>query len=208
MLASVPLVLPMLWGDHHFWPAWVQFALATPVQFGLGARFYKAGWAALRDGSGNMDQLVALGTTAAWGFSLWLWWQHAAGSGLPMADAGLGAHAGHGATLPAPALYFESSAVVITLVLLGKALEARAKRQTTLAIRALQSLRPDTVRRMGPQGEVEVPLAQVLVGDVLVVMPGARVPSDGFVQEGASHVDESLLVLGHARIRIREKVLN
>lgn len=193
MLASVPLALPMLWGDHHFWPAWVQFALATPVQFGLGARFYKAGWAALRDGSGNMDQLVALGTSAAWGLSLWLWWQHAAGSGLPMADAGAGAHATHGGTVPAPALYFESSAVVITLVLLGKALEARAKRQTTLAIRALQSLRPDTVRRMGPQGEVEVPLAQVLVGDVLVVMPGARVPSDGLVQEGASHVDESLL---------------
>jgi len=83
--------------------------------------------------------------------------------------------------------------VVITLVLLGKALEARAKRQTTLAIRSLQSLRPDTVRRLGPQGEVEVPLAQVLVGDVLVVMPGARVPSDGLVQEGSSHVDESLL---------------
>ena len=188
-LASVPLMLPMLWGDHHFWPAWVQFALATPVQFGLGARFYRAGWAALRDGSGNMDQLVALGTSAAWGLSVWLWWQH----GLTPVDGGHG----HGAqgmpdTMP-PALYFESSAVVITLVLLGKALEARAKRQTTLAIRALQSLRPDTVRRLGPQGEVEVPLAQVLVGDVLVVRPGERVPSDGLVQEGSSHVDESLL---------------
>lgn len=196
MLASVPLALPMLWGEHHFWPAWVQFALATPVQFGLGARFYKAGWSALRDGSGNMDQLVALGTSAAWGLSMWLWWQHAAGAGVSPADAGASAHAAHGAHgagLAAPALYFESSAVVITLVLLGKALEARAKRQTTLAIRALQSLRPDTVRRMGPQGEVEVPLAQVLVGDVLVVMPGARVPADGLVQEGASHVDEALL---------------
>lgn len=192
-LASVPLMLPMLWGDHHFWPAWVQFALATPVQFGLGARFYRAGWAALRDGSGNMDQLVALGTSAAWGLSVWLWWQH----GLAPA---VGAHSHAAGAMPdampgamPPALYFESSAVVITLVLLGKALEARAKRQTTLAIRALQSLRPDTVRRLGPQGEVEVPLAQVLVGDVLVVMPGARVPSDGLVQEGSSHVDESLL---------------
>lgn len=188
-LASVPLVLPMVWGDHHFWPAWVQFALATPVQFGLGARFYRAGWAALRDGSGNMDQLVALGTSAAWGLSVWLWWQHGLASGN-------GAHNHAVAAMPdamPPALYFESSAVVITLVLLGKALEARAKRQTTLAIRALQSLRPNTVRRLGPQGEVEVPLAQVLVGDVLVVMPGARVPSDGVVQEGSSHVDESLL---------------
>lgn len=188
-LASVPLMLPMLWGDHHFWPAWVQFAQATPVQFGLGARFYRAGWAALRDGSGNMDQLVALGTSAAWGLSVWLWWQQ----GLAPAS---GAHSHTVSAMPdtlPPSLYFESSAVVITLVLLGKALEARAKRQTTLAIRSLQSLRPDTVRRLGPQGEVEVPLAHVLVGDVLVVMPGARVPSDGLVQEGGSHVDESLL---------------
>jgi len=177
-VASLPLVLPMLWGAHHFWPAWVQFALATPVQFGLGARFYKAGWAALKDGSGNMDQLVALGTSAAWGLSCWLWWTHAQS-----------AHAAHGG----PDLYFESSAVVITLVLLGKALEARAKRQTTAAIRALQALRPDTVSRLGPQGEVTVPLSQVLVGDTLIVRPGERIPTDGAVTEGASHVDEAML---------------
>lgn len=177
-VASLPLVLPMLWGTHHFWPAWVQFALATPVQFGLGARFYKAGWAALKDGSGNMDQLVALGTSAAWGLSCWLWWTHAQS-----------AHAAHGG----PDLYFESSAVVITLVLLGKALEARAKRQTTAAIRALQALRPDTVSRLGPQGEVTVPLSQVLVGDTLIVRPGERIPTDGTVTEGASHVDEAML---------------
>ena len=175
-LASLPLMLPMLWGNHHFWPAWVQFALATPVQFVLGARFFKAGWAALQAGSGNMDQLVALGTSAAWGLSVWLWWRH-------------GGHGGE----HAPALYFESSAVVITLVLLGKALEARARRQTTQAIRALQALRPETVHRLGPQGEVEVPLAQVLVDDVLVIRPGERVPTDGVVTEGHSHVDESLL---------------
>ncbi len=175
-LASLPLMLPMLWGNHHFWPAWVQFALATPVQFILGARFFKAGWAALKAGSGNMDQLVALGTSAAWGLSVWLWWRH-------------GGHGGE----HAPALYFESSAVVITLVLLGKALEARARRQTTLAIRALQALRPETVHRQGPQGEVEVPLTQVLVDDVLVIRPGERVPTDGIVTEGHSHVDESLL---------------
>lgn len=179
-VASLPLVLPMLWGDHHFWPAWVQFALATPVQFLLGARFYKAGWAALKAGSGNMDQLVALGTSAAWGLSMWLWWRHS-----QVTDP----HAAHSA----PELYFESAAVVITLVLLGKALEARAKRQTTAAIRALQSLRPDTVHRQGPQGEVEVPLKQVLVDDVLIVRPGERIPTDGVVMEGSGHVDESLL---------------
>ena len=178
-LASLPLMLPMLWGNHHFWPAWVQFALATPVQFILGARFFRAGWAALKAGSGNMDQLVALGTSAAWGLSVWLWWRH-------------GGQGAHGAE-HAPALYFESSAVVITLVLLGKALEARARRQTTQAIRALQALRPETVHRQGPQGEVEVPLAQVLVDDVLVIRPGERVPTDGVVTEGHSHVDESLL---------------
>ena len=177
--ASLPLVLPMLWGAHHFWPAWVQFALATPVQFGLGARFYAAGWAALKDRSGNMDQLVALGTTAAWGLSCWLWWQHTQGGG----------HAAHGG----PDLYFESAAVVITLVLLGKALEARAKRQTTAAIRALQALRPETVHRLGPQGEVEVPVSQVLVGDVLVVRPGEHIPTDGVVAQGRSHVDEAML---------------
>ena len=178
--ASVPLVLPMLWGQHHGWPAWVQFALATPVQFGLGARFYRAAWAALKDGSGNMDQLVALGTTAAWGLSVWLWWQQAQAEALGLPSAPV-------------ALYFESSAVVITMVLLGKALEARAKRQTTAAIRALQSLRPPTVCRVGPLGEVPVPLAQVLVGDLLVVMPGERVPTDGVIEEGGGHVDESLL---------------
>ena len=151
----------------------------TPVQFVLGARFFRAGWAALKAGSGNMDQLVALGTSAAWGLSVWLWWRH-------------GGQGGHGGG-HAPALYFESSAVVITLVLLGKALEARARRQTTLAIRALQSLRPETVCRQGPDGEVEVPLAQVLVDDVLVIRPGERVPTDGVVTEGHSHVDESLL---------------
>lgn len=177
--ASLPMVLPMLWGAHHFWPAWVQFALATPVQFGLGARFYKAAWAAFKDRSGNMDQLVALGTSAAWGLSCWLWWSHAQ-------QMQGGAH-------HAPDLYFESAAVVITLVLLGKALEARAKRQTTAAIRALQALRPETVCRLGPQGEVHVPLKQVITGDTLLVKPGERIPTDGLVLEGSSHVDEAML---------------
>jgi Cu+-exporting ATPase len=175
LAAAIPLMLPMLWGNHHFWPAWFQFLLATPVQFILGARFYRAGWAALRAGAGNMDQLVALGTSAAWALSVWLWWRHPT-------------DAHH-----APDLYFESSTVVIALVLLGKALEARAKYQTTAAIRALQALRPDVVHRLGPQGEVDVPLALVTAGDRLVVRPGERVPADGVVAEGRTHVDESLL---------------
>ncbi len=187
---SLPLVWPMLLGRHDFWPAWVQFALATPVQFGLGARFYKAAWAALKDRSGNMDQLVALGTTAAWGLSCWVWWAHNQAFS-PMGDeAQTAAHANHPM---APPLYFESAAVVITLVLLGKALEARAKRQTSSAIQALQALRPDVVHRLGPQGEVDVPLAQVLVDDTLLVRPGERIAADGVVTQGQGHVDEAML---------------
>ncbi|MDQ2820337.1 MAG: heavy metal translocating P-type ATPase [Pseudomonadota bacterium] len=174
MLFSLPLIVPMLAsiaGVHLMLPGWWQFALATPVQFILGARFYRAGWHALRAGSGNMDLLVAIGTSAAWGLSTWLLLQPG----------------------PAPHLYFESSAVVITLVLLGKWLEARAKGQTLLALDALGNLRPDTalVRRAG--GDVEVALADVVVGDIVVVRPGTRLPADGVVVEGQGAVDESLL---------------
>jgi Cu+-exporting ATPase len=187
LVLSLPLMLPMLWGQHDFWPAWWQFAVATVVQFALGARFYRGAWAALKEGAGHMDQLVVVGTTAAWGLSIWLWWQSAMGQGghegMSMPDA----------PAQAPMLYFESSAMVIALVLLGKALEARAKRQTTQAIRALQALRPDVVHRLGPQGEVDVPLAQLLVGDVLRIRPGERIAADGLITEGASHVDEALL---------------
>ena len=176
LVLSAPLVLPMvgdLFGQHWMLPAWVQFVLATPVQFILGARFYKAGWHAAKALSGNMDLLVALGTSAGWGLSMWLW---------------LTAHEGH-----APHLYFEASAVVVTLVLLGKWLEARAKRQTTAAIRALHALRPDVVHMLTKQGEVDVPVSEVLVGDQLVVRPGERFPVDGTVHEGHTQVDESML---------------
>jgi len=173
---SVPLMLPMLGdllGQHWMLPAWLQFALATPVQFVLGARFYKAGWHALLARSGNMDLLVSLGTTAGWALSVWLWLQAPAGD--------------------MPHLYFEASAVVITLVLLGKWLEARAKRQTTSAIRALHALRPDVAHLLGLDGEVDVPVDEVLAGDRLVVRPGERFAVDGMVQEGQSQVDESML---------------
>ncbi len=171
---SLPLVLPMfgtLAGRDFMLPGWLQFALATPVQFWLGARFYRAGWGALKAGSGNMDLLVALGTSAAWGLSVYLLWRH-------------GAHA-H--------LYFEASAVVITLVLLGKWLEARAKRRTTEAIRALHALRPEHARVRRGDGEIDVPLAQVRVDDIVIVRAGERVPVDGQVLEGHSHVNESML---------------
>ncbi len=173
---SVPLVVPMvgeLFGKHWMLPALWQFLLATPVQFILGARFYKAGWDALKALTGNMDLLVALGTTAAWALSMWLWLS---------AELDTMVH-----------LYFESSAVVITLVLLGKWLEARAKRQATSAIRALHALRPDVAHLIGLDGEVDVPVAEVLVGDRIVVKPGERFPVDGTLLEGHTQVDESML---------------
>ena len=172
---SLPLLLPMLlelFDTHWMLPGWLQLALATPVQFWLGARFYRAGWKAARAGAGNMDLLVALGTSAAYGLSVYQVLVH--GDGM--------AH-----------LYFEASAVVITLVLLGKWLEARAKRQTAAAIRALQVLRPEIARVRRDGRDVDLPIGQVRRGDVVVVRPGERVAVDGIVLEGLSHVDESLI---------------
>ena len=176
LLLSAPLVLPMLGdalGKHWMLPALWQFLLATPVQFILGARFCKAGRHALLAGSGNMDLLVAIGTSAGWLLSMWLW--------LTAADG----HMVH--------LYFEGSAVVITLVLLGKWLEARAKRQTTDAIRALHALRPEKARVITADGEVEIPIEELLVGDRMLVLPGERFAADGMVLEGQTQVDEAML---------------
>jgi Cu+-exporting ATPase len=172
---SAPLMLPMLAGLagwHLMPPAWLQALLAAPVQFWLGARFYRAGWAALRAGSGNMDLLVALGTSAAFGLSLALWWLDPHGS---------------------PHLYFESAAVVITLVMLGKWLEARARHQTLAALDSLRALRPETARVRRDGVEQELALAQLRVGDEAVVRPGERFPGDGTIVEGRTHADESLL---------------
>ncbi|MEY3487883.1 MAG: hypothetical protein RL075_1888 [Pseudomonadota bacterium] len=174
---AAPLVLPMLAdlaGRHWMLPAAWQFALATPVQFGLGARFYRAGWHALKARSGNMDLLVAIGTSAGWGLSVWLWLSAESGS--------------------MPHLYFEASAVVIALVMLGKWLETRAKRQTTAAIRALHALRPALAHVMLKNGEqADVPVGELLLGDRVVVLPGERVPVDGVLLEGRTQVDESML---------------
>ncbi|KAB2308403.1 copper-translocating P-type ATPase [Betaproteobacteria bacterium SCN2] len=175
-LLTLPLVAPMaglLFGQHWMLPGWLQFVLATPVQFWLGARFYRAGWRALKARTGNMDLLVALGTSAAYGLSVYQLIRHAGHEGMH--------------------LYFEASAAVITLVLLGKWLEARAKRQTTDAIRALNALRPARARVRRDGRDVEVALAELKVGDLVVVRPGERVPVDGEVREGRSQVDESLI---------------
>jgi Cu+-exporting ATPase len=174
---TLPLMLPMLLqlaGVHWMLDGLWQLALATPVQFWFGRHFYREGWKAARAASGNMDLLVALGTSAAYGLSLYLLWRSWGVDDMPH-------------------LYFEGSAAVITLVLLGKWLEARAKRQTTDAIRALNALRPDTARVLRDGQVLELPVAQVAVGDVVQVRPGERVAVDGVVTEGRSHVDESLI---------------
>ncbi len=168
---TVPLVAPMVGhplGFHWMPPGWVQLLFATPVQLLAGARFYRGAWSALRAGTANMDVLVALGTTAAYALS------------VGMLFAG-----GH--------LYFESAAAVITLVLLGKLLEGRAKRSTTRAIRALMELRPDTARLLVDGREVDVPAEAVGRGQIVVVKCGERMPVDGRIVRGASQLDESLL---------------
>ncbi|MEN0107856.1 MAG: heavy metal translocating P-type ATPase [Pseudomonas sp.] len=176
LILAAPLVAPMLlepFGLHWMLPAWVQFALATPVQFILGARFYRAAYHAVRAGAGNMDLLVALGTSAAYGLSLYQWWS---------APAGAMAH-----------LYFEAASVVIALVLLGKYLESRAKRQTASAIRALEALRPDSAVRLRDGVEERVAIGAIALGDLIVVKPGERFAVDGEVVDGHSHADEALI---------------
>lgn len=175
-LFTAPLVAPMLAamiGAHLAPPGWLQLALATPVQFIFGWLFYAASWKAARHGVAGMDLLVAIGTTAAYALSVALLAIH-------------GEHAaGH--------LYFEASAVVITLVLLGKHLEALAKRRAGDAIRALGDLRPARARLRRDGVEIEVAIEDLKRGDLLVIRPGERVAADGVVREGGSAVDEALL---------------
>lgn len=194
---SAPLALPMvgaLFSKDWMLDGWMQWLLATPVQFWLGARFYRAGWSALRARTGNMDLLVALGTSAAYGLSVYQLLRHG--------DHGM-AH-----------LYFEASAVVITLVLLGKWMEARAKHQTTAAIRALQALRPDTARRRQNGKDEDVALQDIQLGDLVVVRPGERIAVDGEIVEGSTQVDESLItgeslpVAKHAGDRVTGGAVN
>ncbi len=172
---TLPLVAQMgamFTGEHQdILPRWLQFALATPVQFWIGWRFYVGAFNALRGGSGNMDVLVALGTSMAWAFS----------AVVTVFDL----HHQH--------VYFEASAAVITLVLMGKLLEARAKAKTSAAIEALIRLQPQTARVLRDGELIEVPVASLNPGDVFVVRPGESVPVDGEVVEGASSVNEAML---------------
>jgi Cu+-exporting ATPase len=175
LVLTLPLLLQMVWmlrGDHaDVLPRWLQLGLGTPVQFWIGARFYRAGWHALRGGSANMDVLVALGTSAAYLFS-------AAVTLIP---------------LPGQHVYFEASTAIITLVRMGKLLEARAKRRASAAIEQLLKLQPREAH-LERDGRIEdVDAGTIVPGDVFLVRPGERIPADGEVLEGASSIDESML---------------
>ncbi|MFZ1899306.1 MAG: heavy metal translocating P-type ATPase, partial [Azonexus sp.] len=172
---TLPLVGQMFFmfgGGHHHpeLPRWLQFALATPVQFWIGWRFYDGAWKALRGGGANMDVLVALGTSMAWGFS------------TVVTLFGLDQH-----------VYFEGGAAVITMVLLGKLLEARAKARTSEAIESLIKLQPKTARIERDGQWVEIAVDALMPGDVFMVRPGESVPVDGEVVDGASSINEAML---------------
>lgn len=172
---AAPFLLGMIGmaaGQPWMPPGWAQLLLATPIQFLFGARFYRAGWAAARAGVGNMDLLVAIGTSAAYGLSVYL------------LLTGQDTH--H--------LYFEASALVIAFVWLGRFLEARAKRTTGAAIATLLALAPKTARRLTPNGrEEEIPADFLRPGDRIAIRPGERLPADGVVEEGRAGVDEAML---------------
>jgi len=161
-------LLPM-W-SHGAWANWLMFALATPVQFYVGWQYYVGGYKALRNGSANMDVLVAMGSSVAYFYSI-----------IVM----LNILPGH--------VYFETAAVIITLIRLGKFLEARAKGRTSDAIKKLMGLRAKTARVIRDGVETDIPLEDVVVGDMLIVKPGEKIPVDGVVVEGRSAIDESML---------------
>ncbi|TNE40853.1 MAG: cadmium-translocating P-type ATPase [Alphaproteobacteria bacterium] len=167
ILLSLPLVLPMLPIGVPMLPPLLQLALATPVQFLIGGRFYFGAWRSLRSGSANMDVLVALGTSAAYFYSLYL------------------------INVPEAHLYFEAAAVIITLVLTGKWLESRAKKSAAEALRLLSKLRPEIAHLKRGNDYIDVDVEGVLEGDVVLIKPGERVPVDGDVLLGTSETDNS-----------------
>ena len=169
LIAAVIFTVPvMVLGMLHVGP-WIQLALTLPVIFYSCAPFYTAAWSAVRHGAANMNTLIALGTGAAFLYSLWET-----------------AHGGH-------MVYFEAATVIIALILLGRTLEARARVKASAAIRRLMELQPATARVLRAGVEVETPVAEVLAGDTLVVRPGERIAVDGVVLDGESAVDESML---------------
>ena len=186
---SAILTLPLLWTmvahfsflsfiylPDIFMNPWFQLALATPVQFIIGAQFYKGAYTSLKNKSANMDVLVALGTSAAYFYSIYLGLEWVAGGSVGEAD-----------------LYFEASAVIITLIVLGKLFEVRAKGKTSQAIQKLLDLQAKTARVIRDGIEQEIPIEEVLVGDIISIRPGEKVPVDGEIVEGQSAVDESML---------------
>ena len=162
--------------SHALWANWLMFVLATPVQFYVGWDYYTGGFKALRNGAANMDVLVAMGSSAAFFYSL------PVTIALTLGSTALGSH-----------VYFETSAVIITLIKLGKLLEVRAKDQTGAAIKKLMGLQAKTARVVRNGAEIDIPIEQVVVGDVVIVRPGERIPVDGVIIEGNSAVDESML---------------
>ncbi len=161
---------------HEPWVNWLMFALATPVQFYVGWDFYDGAWKSLRNGAANMDVLVALGSSVAYGYSV------VVAAAVTLGSTAAGEH-----------VYFETAALIITLIKLGKLLEVRAKGETGSAIRELMELRPPVARRVRDGVEEDVAVEDVQVGDLLVVRPGERVPVDGVVVDGYSTLDESML---------------
>lgn len=190
LLVGLAFTLPTFWLSmqfdllHSVMPGmirpllldWMLLLLSTPVQFGVGWDFYRGAYRALRLGTANMDVLVALGTSAAYFYSL------AVTLALTLGSTALGRHT-----------YFETAAVIITLIVLGKYLEARAKGRASEAIRALIALQPERARVLRDGQEIEIPAGEVRVGDLLIVRPGERIPADGVVLEGRSAVDESMM---------------
>jgi Cu+-exporting ATPase len=177
VVAGLIATLPLMAGEWIFpwgtvrWFHWLAFALALPVQVFCGARFYRGAWTQLKAGSSNMDTLVALGSTAAFAYSVW---------GL------LAGGARH--------LYFMESAAIITLISIGHWLESLASARATSALQTLLSLTPPNARRLAADGTAaDVPMASLRIGDLVLLKPGDRVPADGQVIEGASGVDESML---------------
>jgi len=162
-------LLPSMW-MHAAWPKWLMFVLATPVQFYVGWQYYVGAFKSLRNGSANMDVLIAMGSSVAYLYSVAVM---------------LSVFPGH--------VYFETAAVIITLIRLGKFLEARAKGRTSEAIKKLMGLRAKTARVLRSGLETAVPVDEVVVSDVVIVRPGEKIPVDGVVVEGRSAVDESML---------------
>lgn len=191
LLLSAILSLPLLWSmvAHFSFTSWIympdilmnpwfQLILATPVQFYVGKQFYVGAYKALRNKSANMDVLVSLGTSAAYFYSLYLT--------IDWFLAGASVH--HG-----PSLYYETSAILITLVIMGKLFESLAKGRTSEAIKSLMGLQAKTALVVRDGQEITIPVDEVIVGDVVLVRPGDKVPVDGQVLEGTSSVDESML---------------